>query len=207
MFQFCWSLWELFRSLPFLCVFPGKHGMDFPTLLVMICYEVLCWHGLSWTVVALWRWTWTSPGYCNAETLRNLQAGTAAKCRNATLTWDYVRLLNSKWWDQILLKFEMNNDWTSQIFRWSVAMNQFWINGKATVLNSVAGPTYSLLPTGLVAAETATATWGVLLRSVSHRYTVQGGCWRPGSWNDVSSEQLGVTCSLNILFVPSGYLT
>ena len=26
----------------FLCVFPGKHGMDFPTLLVMICYEVLC---------------------------------------------------------------------------------------------------------------------------------------------------------------------
>jgi hypothetical protein len=141
---------------------------------------------VTWTVVdcALWRWI-------TSETSRLLQRRNSTKplcgwdCREmlnyATLTWDYVRLLNSKWWDQILLKFEMNNDWTSQIFRWSVAMNQFWINGKATVLNSVAGPTYLLLPTGLVAAETATATWGVLARSVSHRYTVQGGCWRPGS--------------------------
>ena len=31
--------------------------------------------------------------------------------------WDdvrQVRVLNSKWWDQILLKFETSNDWTSQ---------------------------------------------------------------------------------------------
>ena len=39
---------------------------------------------------------------------------------------------------------------------------QFWIKGKAAALNSVAGPKYLLLPTGLVAAETATATWVVL---------------------------------------------
>lgn len=93
---------------------------------------------MTWTVVdcALWRWI-------TSETSRLLQRRNSTKplcgwdCREmlnyATLTWDYVRLLNSKWWDQILLKFEMNNDWTSQIFRWSVAMNQFWINGKATV--------------------------------------------------------------------------
>lgn len=82
-------------------------------------------------------------------------------------------------------------------------MNQFWINGKATLLNSVAGPSYLLLPTGLAAAETATATWGVLAFLQFPIVTLQPGRLLKTRVlkRRIKSEQVGVTCSLNILFV------
>ena len=85
-------------------------------------------------------------------------------------------------------------------------MNQFGI-GKLTVLNSVAGPTYLLLPTGLMAVETATATWGVLASR-----TYQPWCLRISfpllHWllnmglERTSVNKLQVTCLLNIFEHP-----
>ena len=124
-------------------------------------YEVLCWLLLGDcrcplemvidTLARLQRRNYTEPPGRDCPEMHTW--------KNETM-WDR--------WECWIQSDEIKSFWNSKRvtiehlrLKWSISMNQFGI-GKLTVLNSVAGPTYLLLPTGLMAVETATATWGVL---------------------------------------------